>query len=225
MRSEFDEFADSYDKTLRAAIPAGLEEDEYFARYKVDFMARAAEGRAASRILDFGCGAGRSLQHLAGAFPQASIFGYDPSAESVRLAAERHPAAQVRSDWDAIAGERFDLIFVANVFHHIPRNEIAAWLERCGKILGPTGRVFVFEHNPWNPLTRYVFEHCPFDVDAKMIARGELRELGKQARLDVTSTAFTLFFPKPLKFMRPLERWLKWLPLGAQYCVEFGRSP
>jgi len=225
MGSEFDRFADSYDKTLKESIPAGLEEDEYFARYKVDFMARATSDRALSRILDFGCGPGRSLSHLAQAFPQASVCGYDPSAESVRLAAERHPGLRVSADWDSFAGEQFDLIFIANVFHHIPRHEIAPWLERCGAILETIGRIFVFEHNPWNPVTRHVFEHCPFDVDAKMIARRELIELGTQAKLDVTSTAFTLFFPKPLKMLRPLERWLTWLPLGAQYCVEFGRKP
>ena len=224
MGSEFDRFADTYDKTLKESIPAGLEEDEYFARYKVDFMARATRDRVVSRILDFGCGPGRSLAHLTQAFPQASVCGYDPSAESVRLAAERHPGARVTADWESLAGEAFDLIFVANVFHHIPRAEIASWLQRCGILLSAPGRIFVFEHNPWNPVTRHVFEHCPFDVDAKMIARPELIALGKQAGLDVAASAFTLFFPKPLKLLRPIERWLKWLPLGAQYCVEFERK-
>ena len=81
--------------------------------------------------------------------------------------------------------------------------------------------MFIFEHNPLNPLTRYVFERCPFDVNAKMIPRRELIDLARNAGLKVAAMSFTLFFPKPLKFFRPIERWLGWLPLGAQYCVEF----
>jgi len=61
MQNEFDQFAASYDQTLKAALPAGLDEDQYFARYKIDFVAAATRNRNIARILDFGCGAGRSL--------------------------------------------------------------------------------------------------------------------------------------------------------------------
>ena len=222
MSNEFDRFADSYDETLKAALPAGLDEDQYFAQYKIDFLSRAVKGRAVTNVLDFGCGAGRSLGYLARAFPQAAVVGYDPSSESVRLAAERVPAAKVTDDWEAVRQQRFDIVLGANVFHHVPRSEVSPWLQRCAEALAPNGSIFIFEHNPLNPVTRYVFERCPFDADAKMIPRRELVELGTRAGLRVRSATFTLFFPKPLKFLRPIERWLGWLPLGAQYCVEFG---
>jgi SAM-dependent methyltransferase len=223
MSHEFDRFAESYDKTLKASFPAGLDEDEYFARYKIDFVGRATKNRAIDSILDFGCGAGRSLGFLASAFPQAQVAGYDPSPESIRVAAQRVPRATLSDDWDAIGQRHFDLAFAANVFHHIARDQVSPWLARCGEVLAPRGSLFVFEHNPWNPVTRRVFERCPFDVDAAMIPRPELVELGAAAGLKLKSAAFTLFFPKPLKVLRPLERWLGWLPLGAQYCLEFGR--
>ena len=222
MRNEFDEFADSYDKTLKAALPAGLDEDQYFARYKIDFLAAATRNRNIRSILDFGCGAGRSLEYLTNAFPRASIYGYDPSSESIRLASQRVATAKLSTDWHDVEQQAFDVVFVANVFHHIPRNEIASWLERCRKILAAQGKIFIFEHNPRNPVTRYVFERCPFDADAKMIPRQELIDLGLGAGLKIASTRYTLFFPKPLKVFRPLERWMGWLPIGAQYCVEFG---
>jgi SAM-dependent methyltransferase len=221
MSNEFDRFADSYDETLKAALPAGLDEDQYFARYKVDFLARATRKRTIASILDFGCGAGRSLTYLVNAFPRAGVAGYDPSPESIRLAVEREPAATATFDWATVERSRFDVVFCANVFHHVPREQLPAWLERCRDVLAPGGSLFIFEHNPWNPVTRYVFERCPFDVDAKMIPRRELIDFGNAAGLRVASTAFTLFFPKPLKLLRPIERWLGWLPLGAQYCVEF----
>jgi hypothetical protein len=78
----------------------------------------------------------------------------------------------------------------------------------------------IFEHNPLNPLTRYVFEHCVFDRDAEMIPRNKLIEEAAGAGLSVRNKEYTLFFPKPLAAFRPLERWLGWLPLGAQYYLE-----
>src|SRR5512135_3597839 len=207
MSNEFDRFADSYDETLKAALPAGFDEDQYFAQYKIDFLSRAVKDRAIARVLDFGCGAGRSLGYLVGAFPRATVAGYDPSSESVRLAAERVPAAKVTDDWEAVRQQRFDIVLGANVFHHVARGEIATWLQRCAEALAPGGSIFIFEHNPLNPVTRHVFERCPFDTDARMIPRRELIELGTRAGLRVKAATFTLFFPKPLKFLRPIERW------------------
>lgn len=221
MPNEFDRYADDYDRTLRESLPAGMEEDAYFARYKVDYVAAASRGRSVARILDFGCGAGRSLEYLVAAFPQATVHGFDPSTESIRIAAQRVPRAVLGADWNEIAAQRFDVVFAANVFHHIARDELALRLRQCRDVLAPSGRFFVFEHNPSNPVTRWVFERCPFDVDAHMIPRREFIDAANGSGLHLARSRYTLFFPKPLKFLRPLERGLGWLPLGAQYCVEF----
>ncbi len=221
MPNEFDRYADDYDRTLRAALPAGMEEDAYFARYKVDHVATASRGRNVARVLDFGCGAGRSLEYLVAAFPQATVHGYDPSTESIRIASQRAPTAVLSANWDEIAAQRFDVVFAANVFHHIPRDELAQSLRQCRDVLAPSGRFFVFEHNPANPVTRWVFERCPFDADAHMIRRRELVSAANGSGLNLARSRYTLFFPKPLKFLRPLERALGWLPLGAQYFAEF----
>jgi trans-aconitate methyltransferase len=221
MPSEFDRHADDYDRKLRASMPAGMEEDAYFARYKVDYLTNASREREVRRLLDFGCGAGRSLEYLVDAFPQAEMHGFDPSTESLRHAAQRAPNAVLTAEWHELAAQRFDVVFAANVFHHVPRVELAQWLHRCGEVLAPGGRLFVFEHNPRNPVTRWVFERCPFDVDAQMIPERELIDTARSSGLSLARSRYTLFFPKPLKLLRPLERWLGWLPLGAQYCAEF----
>ncbi len=223
MESEFDRHARDYDAVLRASMPVGMDEDEYYARYKIDYLARALRGRGARRILDFGCGAGRSLAMLGDAFPAAQLCGFDPSAESLRIARERMPAARLSAEWTQLCGTPFDAILAANVFHHIDAQEHVEWLRRCAAALAPSGSLFVFEHNPHNPLTRYVFERCAFDVDAHMIARSTLLTAAHAAGLALRHTCYTLFFPKPLKALRPLERALGWLPLGAQYCAEFGK--
>jgi cyclopropane fatty-acyl-phospholipid synthase-like methyltransferase len=220
MASEFDRYAKTYDADLKEAMPRGMEENEYFARYKAEFVERAMTGERVGTLLDFGCGAGRSLVHLAASFPQAQMSGYDPSVESARIAQEQFPAARVTSEWADVPPSAFDLVFAANVFHHIDTAAIPAWLRRCRDALAPGGSLFVFEHNPLNPLTRYVFERCAFDKDAEMIPRGTLMRLANEAALDVVDAKYTLFFPKPLGMLRPLERFLHWLPLGAQYCLR-----
>jgi trans-aconitate methyltransferase len=130
MSNEFDRFADSYDKTLRASFPAGLDEIEYYASYKIEYLARATTSRKIASILDFGCGAGRSLDFLVRTFPQARVVGYDPSPESIRAAAQRVPKAALSDDWEEIGQQRFDVAFAANVFHHIAREDVSSWLAR-----------------------------------------------------------------------------------------------
>ena len=64
---------------------------------------------------------------------------------------------------------KFDIIFVANVFHHIPADLHLTTLKYLRSSLSPDGYLYVFEHNPKNPLTRKVFETCEFDVGCRMI--------------------------------------------------------
>lgn len=220
---EFDRYADEYDALLGKAIPGTLDEDAYFAEYKVAGMARQLAGTPTARILDFGCGAGRSLCYLDRYFPGAEIWGFDPSPTSLEIAALRVPRAKLVSDWTALGVTRFDAILAANVFHHIPPGEQVGALSRCRDALAPGGQLFVFEHNPWNPLTRWVFERCAFDVDAKMLSLREMLALAQRAGLGRTRHRYTLFFPRQLSALRPLERSLGWLPLGAQYVVQMAR--
>src|SRR5690242_16973583 len=110
MSQEFDQFAARYNEVLGQAIPPGLMEDEYFASYKVELVRRVADPARVRAILDFGCGAGRSLAHLGRAFPDARIAGYDVSPASIDVARALLPGAQLTSDWSTLREQRFDLI-------------------------------------------------------------------------------------------------------------------
>lgn len=220
---EFDRYAQQYDTVLGKAIPGALDEDAYFAEYKVARMARLLVATPPARVLDFGCGAGRSLTHLDRYFPESQIWGFDPSPASLEIAATRAPRAMLASHWAALEGSRFDAVLAANVFHHIPPADQVDALRRCRDALAPGGQLFMFEHNPWNPLTRWVFERCPFDVDAKMIPLREMLKLAQRAGFGRTRYGYTLFFPKQLSAFRPLERAIGRLPLGAQYVVQMAR--
>ena len=216
---QFDRFATVYEDVLKASLPSSQAEDPYFAEYKVHHLARRMP--KPNRVLDFGCGIGKSLPLLRNQFGQAEIWGYDVSPDSLRLAHEVLPQARLTSQWAGLPVGQFDLILAANVFHHIPVAEQAAALRNCRSLLTPgSGRMFIFEHNPLNPVTRRVFERCPFDHDATMLPRARTLALAVAAGMRVVRTDFTLFFPRQLAWFRSLERWMGGIPLGAQYCVE-----
>lgn len=220
---EFDRYAAQYDRVLGDAIPDGLNEDGYFAEYKIALMAARLGERKPQRILDFGCGAGRSLPYLDRYFPDAELWGYDVSPASLEVAAARVPRARLFSRWEDSADSAFDAIIAANVFHHIPPPMRVKALAQCRDALLPGGKMFLFEHNPWNPATRWIFERCPFDADAEMLSLNSALGLGRAAGFSSAQYGYTLFFPRPLAFLRGLEPWLSKLPLGAQYYVQLER--
>ena len=222
-KPEFDQYAEQYDRLMGEAIPDGLNEDGYFAEYKIALMAARLGQLKPQRILDFGCGAGRSLPYLAQYFPDAELWGYDVSPASLKIAAERAPSARLFSDWDNLGDTRFDVIIAANVFHHIPLAHRHTALCHCQQALAVNGQMFLFEHNPYNPATRWVFERCPFDADAEMFPLKTALKLARQAGFSATEQGYTLFFPRPLAFLRGLEPLLKHIPLGAQYYVQMAK--
>ncbi len=80
----------------------------------------------------------------------------------------------------------------------------------------------LFENNPWNPGTRLVMSRIPFDRDAVLVRPGEARRLLEAAGLEPRFTGFYFYFPRWLGALRPIERRLVRLPLGAQYGVFAG---
>lgn len=225
--AEFDRYADRYTDLHRASIRASGEEPAYFSRYKARYMATSRARRrvgAPSVILDFGCGVGNSIPHLRDAFPRAQLRGVDPSAESIQLAADAHAGtAEFRvSSADAIpcADASVDLVQAACVFHHIPPDQRDHWLADIHRVLRPGGELFVFEHNVLNPLTLKAVRDCPFDADAILLPRHELLARVAAAGFHAIQARYIVFFPAALKALRPLERSLGWVPLGAQYVVH-----
>lgn len=217
---EFDTYADSYEADLKSSLPSGLYEDKYFAEYKIQFMANRLHDSSPARILDFGCGIGRSLGLLQERYPLSDVCGFDVSEASLKFARNTLSRLQLTSDLEDFQPSSFNVIFTANVFHHIPPNERLQALTKCKYLLKEGGSIFLFEHNPFNPLTRLVFERCVFDKDAEMLRKSEVFDMAKAIGLRVKRADYTLFFPKQLAFFRPSEKLLSWLPLGAQYCVE-----
>jgi len=220
---EFDKYADKYEFNLNESIPLALSEDNYFSKYKVDYVKRRLGKDIPDKILDFGCGIGLSLSILNSQFQKSDIWGYDLSKKSLDIAKNRVENITLTNDCESLPDNSFDMIFIANVFHHIPVNERGKALLLCKKLLSSRGKIFLFEHNPLNPLTRMIFERCPYDKGASMLLKREILHLAGKSGLSTVRSDYTLFLPKQFSFLRVLESKLGWLPLGAQYCVEMSK--
>jgi SAM-dependent methyltransferase len=222
--AEFDKFAEEYLATHETNLAITGESPDYFARYKIVETARRlrALGLAPKRVLDFGCGIGSSAPHLREAFPDAEITGVDVSEKSLAVARARFPEAAQFVAYDpksappAPAGG-YDLIFSACVFHHIEAAEHVAIFRGLRERLAAGGAMVIFEHNPVNPVSRYIVATCPFDENAVLIPAGELAGRQRAAGFGRVDVAYTGFFPGSLRALRGLEPLMTKIPLGAQY--------
>ena len=230
-RAEFDRVADEYAALHSRNIAVTGESPEFFARYKIEDAAAEAQraGVEVRQVLDFGSGIGNSLPHLAALFPKAQLTCADVSARSLEISRSRFPdvpARHVEITGAALpfADESFDLVFSACVFHHIPHAEHAAWLAELRRVARPGGLLMIFEHNPLNPLTAKAVRDCPFDENAVLIGARAFRQRVENAGWHAAQSVYRMFFPHALAFARPAERWLRKLPLGAQYFVLARRA-
>src|SRR5690242_12922877 len=223
----FDRYAATYDSTVDASIRASGETVEFFAQLKAELLTRLAASRiAAPRILDFGCGVGNLARAIAERWSTAHVVGCDTSPESVAHARLLRGSAldapsfvDFRGDRVPFADRTFDIVCASCVFHHIEQDEHAHWVQELRRVLKPGGLLVLFEHNPYNPLTRRAVQACPFDEGVTLLAPRYAASLLDDGAFAAVETRFYFFFPAMLSALRPLESWLQWCPLGAQYLV------
>jgi SAM-dependent methyltransferase len=223
-KSEFDRFADEYRELLEQNIGNSGESPEFFFEYKVIDVAKLAHRHAIpqdARILDFGAGIGNSVPYVGKHLPGSRLTCVDISTRSLAVARERFPGAAEYIAFDGttlpFADGTFDIVFAACVFHHIPDSEHVRLFGEIRRVLRAGGIVVIFEHNPRNPLTVRAVNTCPFDENAVLITGGALRGRLRDAGFAQPKIKYRIFFPHFAKALRPLERWMAWIPVGAQY--------
>lgn len=227
-KAEFDEYAETYDEKLKDVLGPLGGDTEKFAEYKVQLLKTLIQNRESIKILDFGCGTGRSLLYLKKYFPedQVQLFGCDVSEDSLKIAKKAVPSAKcfLNDTYERIEdfGETYDAVMIACVLHHIDPKERKDWIKAIAKNLNHGGKIAVFEHNLINPFTNKIVK------DAKNVADNinwmlTMSEIEKLLLCDdsmrVLWKGYTLFSPFRPSFMTSVEKCLKWLPLGAQQCI------
>jgi SAM-dependent methyltransferase len=221
--SEFDAYAANYDEALNRGLALTGESKEYYAEGRVRHVAERLRGLGlkAHNCLDFGCGTGTSAVFLRDGLGIGSYTGYDPSQDSITEAKQAVPwtEAAFLAEADEVPRQNFDLAFTNGVFHHIPTDQRMEALRLVFESLKPGGVFAFWENNRWNPAVHWVMSRVPFDRDAQMLFPHQARRLLRQAGLKVLRTDHLFFFPARLAALRPLERWLRRVPLGGQYLV------
>src|SRR5688500_10973368 len=99
-----------------------------------------------ARILDVGCGTGRSLAYFAQQFPAAILAGVDPTTELLDEARKKVPAARLH----VAVGQRlpfadgsFDLVVATGILHHVA--DPAACIREMFRVSGAA--VLISDHN------------------------------------------------------------------------------
>lgn len=217
---DFDKHAESYEKQLTDDLKFFGEESKYFAEYKIR-ITQECIGNRPKNILEYGCGIGMNLQYLVKYFPNANIQGCDISAKSIEVANKNTSAIFFLIEDENVKAnkDKFDLIFVSNVFHHIEPKYRKKAIENIFYMLKPKGNVFFFEHNPYNPVTRHIVNTCVWDTDAILLKPKESLTLFKDAGFQIHRKHYTLYFPAFLKFLRPVEKAMFFIPMGGQYYI------
>ncbi len=220
----FDDYAQDYRRIHSHNIRWSGADSDHFARFKAGWVMER-EGPAHRRILDIGSGDGAVEAAWLSLGAPYELVGVDTSAASVEQARARGLAQTEFLHYGGEAlpfpNKRFDVVFLACVLHHVPFEAHVALLREAFRVLVDGGRIYMFEHNPWNPLTRYAVRTCPFDHDARLLRSGYARKQLKEAGFVIQGTSYLLFFPRH-RWCSPLWRLepaLRRIPLGAQYVV------
>lgn len=230
MTQEFDEYVDDYADQHKQSIRLSGEDPDFFAAYKIKALRKMVDGWGIEnpKILDFGSGIGNSIPAFREQFPDLEITQSDLSSESLARAKELHGGRgdqiQILDTGIPVADSTFDVIFTACVFHHIPHDQHDFWLKEILRVAAPNGRLVIFEHNPWNPLTRHAVRNCPFDINAHLITAPVMAKRLRAAGWADVATTYHVFFPAMLSSLRVADPALGWCPLGAQYSSA-GRAP
>ncbi len=228
MTADFNEYNDSYAELLQDAVAFSGAEAEMFMRKKARCITNLASQLGETTdldVLDVGCGAGETERYLKGSF--ARLTGVDIAPDPLERAAKANPWASYEhynaGDPIPFPSASFDLSFAICVLHHVPPPERRWFVAEMARVTRAGGIVAIFEHNPFNPLTRIVVHKCSFDEDAVLLSRRHTMRLLKHEGLRVVAAPYIIFFTREGQRLERIERSLRGLPFGAQYYVAATR--
>jgi len=97
----------------------------------------------AQRVLDFGCGCGRTVRWFLDRAGKTEFHGVDVDAEATSWCTAHHPAGRFTANDPypplPYAGDYFDVIYCVSVFTHLNEAMQNVWLKELNRILKPGG--------------------------------------------------------------------------------------
>ena len=237
--AEFDEYSQGYEGGSEDSFKRMLGGDQTaFIEVKAEWLIRdLASSRQEDhgpgpkpRLLDYGCGTGILLSIMRRLGFGGTLDGCDVSSGMLEEAARtwkdgKQPEFRLIEDGNApYPDQRFDVIVISGVLHHVEPSQRKPVYQDLVRLLTPGSRVYVFEHNPLNPVTRWVVSRVPIDKNAVLLSADEVRKGLTDVGLVDIRTRYLMFFPPRLRLLRYFENWLRWCPIGGQY-VTGGSKP
>lgn len=231
---EFDSYAHGYapgmDSRIKKWVGASFES---FIRVKVKWLLHDLEHRpigsstssGSLKLLDFGCGTGELLQGLRNYQFQGELEGCDISNSMLEEAKTRFGSGPLPLLHLVTPGElpfpenSYDVVVASSVFHHVSPSARAGIFAELLRVLKPSGRLVVFEHNPFNPLTVWLVRRTDIDRDAELVRPSHLSQSIESVGFSRVRTQYTMFFPPRFQALDGADRLFAWLPLGGQYAV------
>lgn len=146
-----------------------LRDNDGYKFHKLFAATALPEIKDAQRIVDVGCGFGKSTQVLPSKYPNAEIIGIDLSEPNIKLA---HSQAEERGQeirWrlgpsyeTGLEDSSVDLVTGTMMLHEMPKEQIEATLREANRILKPGGHIRFLEFWPTGDLYRdvTVYEHA-----------------------------------------------------------------
>jgi ubiquinone/menaquinone biosynthesis C-methylase UbiE len=227
--TEFDKYDASYEQAVDESIAFSGLKVQLFTKAKADYVLQHLRRHfgATDRLdlLDVGCGIGTYQHYLAKSV--GSTTGVDISRACIERARRDNPTSKYEVyDGRALpfASESFDAAYAICVMHHVPPPRWPDFLIEMRRVLRPGGLAFVFEHNPYNILTRKAVSSCVFDKDAVLMTASKAVGLFRDAGLRAVKSRYILTIPPIAPWLRSVDRAFARVPIGAQYYVV-GEAP
>ncbi len=224
MTPTFDKYDKSYDELVKKSIGFMGRKHDYYTQVKADCLLENLQklyGETRTlRVLDVGCGIGKTDSFLSPSLEK--LAGVDISSASIERARRENPMVHYEVYDGSILpfdSGLFDAAFLICVLHHVAPDERVALMREVRRTLRPGGAVFVFEHNPFHPLTRLAVARCEFDREARLLSMRTAEDTLLKAGFSLLDSQYILYLPFKLGNLRGTDSIRRNLPFGAQYFV------
>jgi ubiquinone/menaquinone biosynthesis C-methylase UbiE len=219
---DFDTLATTYEDTVDRSVSFTGRDGAFYARRKVELLEEIVRPRLGSlqglALLDVGCGTGTTDRHFVSRVRK--LHGVDVSEEMLVQARRTVPTAEF-SWYDGeklpFPDESFDVVVGICVLHHVPVSKRFNVVSEMVRVTRSEGFVAVFEHNPFNPLTRHAVNSCALDQGVVLLPSTQAVELLRDAANVEPGLRHYLFSPLGGALGCSLDRHLQRVRLGGQY--------
>lgn len=224
--NNFDDIATNYRDLHNENLKVTGLDSNYFAEKKIKLISKDFNKNEVLRILDLGCGDGKLEEYLSLYFKDSFIEGIDVSTESIKIAESKKILNSNFKSYDGInipyCDDTFDLVIIAQVLHHVDIPNHLPLLKEINRVLKLNGKIYIFEHNPLNPFTKYIVKTCPFDKGVSLLSYNYLKKLLGTCNFNIDFLYFISFFPNKgiFKKLIEFEYKLKKVILGGQYYIK-----